>query len=331
MTLDPKSHILLLIRRIASAAVLLITADPGTIAKAQSAKAQSAPAGTYVDRYGETQIGYPTLRASRTTPAAAATIPAESIADEPDAATVISQLPPVRFNSRLLAKQGSPGKAIGKRAKPSPMRASMNWKPKAKAMSRAQLLAGIKPTAKRRAATMRNSMRLRSRKSAPRGWRDNNRVQANLKGVAIDGMSSINYQRLLGRQLAFGIAAQHFQYLTPQGAGKEQGSGIGGEMFARVKPFHSLRKHEGIFVSMGLGMMGMNWEQSSDVIGGGERVVAQQGLYRTLSGGVSYQTPIYGSLLVEPRLDYILFNPVDSDSSKAVQRFEPTVAFGFGF
>lgn len=254
-------------------------------------------------RYGETQIGYPAPRASRTlaSPANAAVtpIPATSIAIEPDAATYISQLPTASFPT---AATDLP--------------------------ARKRKLAGIKP---RRKASRRLRNTMRTRRLAPTGFRDDNRVQANLKGIAIDGMSSLNYQRLFGQQWALGVAAQHFQYNTPQGEGSEQGSGIGGKLFTRVKPFRSRRKHEGIFVSMGLGVMTMAWQQNAAVIGGGERVSEQQGLYRTLSGGVSYQTPVYGSILVEPRLDYVLFNPVDSDSSKAVQRFEPTIALGFGF
>lgn len=280
-----------------------------------AAYSQKPRANSPQNRYGETQIGYPAPRASRTLPTPkAAPIPARSIAIEPDAATAISQLPSASF----------PEAATDLPARPPKLLAS-NGKPRA---VKPRLLAGIKP---RRKSPRTLRANLRTRKSAPSGYRDYNRVQANLKGIAVDGMSSINYQRLLGQQWAVGVAAQHFQYFTPQGEGNEQGSGIGGKLFTRMKPFRSRRKHEGIFVSLGLGAMQMDWEQTAPLIGGGEQLLRQQGLYSTVSGGVSYQTPIYGSILVEPRLDYVLFNPIDSESSKAVQRIEPTIALGFGF
>lgn len=174
-------------------------------------------------------------------------------------------------------------------------------------------------------------VKLRSTVRKSRRSADQNRVQANLKGIAIDGMSSLNYQRLLGRQFALGVAANHFQYRTPQGAGEERGEGYGGEVFARYKPYRSRQSHEGIFVNVGLGSMAMAWQQRSAGIAGADKQSQGKGVYGTLTSGVSYQTAVYGSLLIEPRLDYILFSPIDSDAEKAVQRFEPTVAFGFGF
>lgn len=305
--------------RIAIIAVAMLSAE--SIAYAQQGQPSSTELEANTQRYGETQIGYPSLRASRTLPSAtsrsAAPIPAEPITVAKN--TSIRQLPKVAFPGAATDLPRSSQRSL---ARKSPAKAS-------KGQSKAtKLLAGLKPR-RRNTPMLRNTMR--SRKTAPAGYRDMNRLQANLKGVAIDGMSSINYQRLLGQQWALGVAAQHFQYTTLQDQGSEEGSGLGGKLFARLKPFRSRNKHEGIFVSMGLGMMAMEWEQAAAIIGGGERLNQQQGLYNTLSGGVSYQTPLYGAILVEPRLDYVLFTPVDSDSSKAVQRFEPTIALGFGF
>lgn len=313
--------------------------------------------------YGETQIGYPAMRASTTLPAA----PAPAIASRTKGISQGQNQSPIPARSivprQVLAPKATPqrnvgslsrgyatarpsvkeptvartqrtlrGKAQGTRSL-SPSRSSSGKPAKSSAVYplrhlQPDLWAGIKPMSKRaRSSAQPASLRIRKRGRSA----EKNRIQANLKGIAIDGMSSINYQRLIDRHIAVGAGAQHFQYQTPQGTGEEQGSGVGGELFARYKPFRNLNYHEGIFVSMGLGAMAMNWQQQIDGLGGAVTVSDQEGVYGTVSSGVSYQTAVYGSVLIEPRLDYFLFAPIESDSSKLVHRFEPTIAFGFGF
>lgn len=286
--------------------------------------------------YGETQIGYPQLRASTTLPApipARSIVPRQPLRSLPSTQQPTTKAEPMRNVGSLSRGYATAGAAVARPAVASPQRTlrKKTKTPKSSAVYplrhlQPDLWAGIKPASKRVRSPLTN---LRIRKSVRSV--DKNRVQANLKGIAIDGMSSINYQRILDRQIAVGAGAQHFQYQTPQAGGEEQGSGVGGELFARYKPFRNLSYHEGIFVSMGLGAMAMNWQQQVGGLGGAVTVSDQEGVYGTVSSGVSYQTAVYGSVLIEPRLDYILFAPIESDSSKLVHRFEPTVAFGFGF